>query len=101
MFHKRWNAKIDEPLTYAEAEAAHIKPHSKGGRTDKDNIVMAVKSGVSNYIVKPFNAATMKEKLDKIFNTFPKNIRDLKNIIFYGPSGVGKYTQMLKSIRIL
>ena len=38
-------------------------------------------------------------KLDKIFNTFPKNIRDLKNIIFYGPSGVGKYTQMLKSIK--
>jgi len=34
---------------------------------DKDNIVEAVKSGVSNYIVKPFNAATMKEKIEKIF----------------------------------
>ena len=34
---------------------------------DKENIVEAVKSGVSNYIVKPFNAATMKEKLEKIF----------------------------------
>lgn len=34
---------------------------------DKDNIVEAVKSGVNNYIVKPFNAATMKEKIDKIF----------------------------------
>ncbi len=34
---------------------------------DKENIVEAVKSGVSNYIVKPFNAATMKEKIDKIF----------------------------------
>ena len=41
----------------------------------------------------------LHKKLDKIFNTFPKNIRDLKNIIFYGPSGVGKYTQMLKSIK--
>jgi two-component system chemotaxis response regulator CheY len=34
---------------------------------DKDNIVEAVKSGVNNYIVKPFNAATMKEKIEKIF----------------------------------
>ena len=34
---------------------------------DKENIVEAVKSGVSNYIVKPFNAATMKEKIEKIF----------------------------------
>ncbi len=34
---------------------------------DKDNIVDAVKCGVNNYIVKPFNAATMKEKIDKIF----------------------------------
>lgn len=34
---------------------------------EKDNIVAAVKSGVSGYIVKPFNAATMKEKLEKIF----------------------------------
>ena len=32
-------------------------------KADKDNIVEAVKSGVSNYIVKPFNAATMKKKL--------------------------------------
>jgi len=34
---------------------------------DKENIVEAVKSGVSGYIVKPFNASTMKEKLEKIF----------------------------------
>ena len=34
---------------------------------DKENIVEAVKAGVSNYIVKPFNAATMREKIEKIF----------------------------------
>lgn len=34
---------------------------------DKENIVEAVKSGVSSYIVKPFNAATLKEKIEKIF----------------------------------
>jgi len=34
----------------------------------KENIVEAVKSGVSNYIVKPFTAETLKEKIEKIFN---------------------------------
>jgi two-component system chemotaxis response regulator CheY len=34
---------------------------------DKENIVEAVKSGVSSYIVKPFNASTLKEKIEKIF----------------------------------
>jgi len=38
-------------------------------------------------------------KLEKVFAKFPKKIHDLKNLIFYGPNGVGKYTQMLKSIR--
>ena len=33
----------------------------------KDNILEAVKAGVNNYIVKPFNAETLKEKIDKIF----------------------------------
>lgn len=33
---------------------------------EKENIIEAVKSGVSNYIVKPFTAATLKEKLLKI-----------------------------------
>lgn len=33
----------------------------------KENIVEAIKAGVSNYIVKPFTAEVMKEKLDKIF----------------------------------
>ena len=31
----------------------------------------------------------------------PTDINDLTNIIFYGPSGAGKYTQMLKSIQPL
>jgi hypothetical protein len=38
-------------------------------------------------------------KLEKIFNKFPKKIFDFKNLIFYGPTGVGKYTQVLKAIR--
>lgn len=38
-------------------------------------------------------------KLDKILKKFPQKLCDLKNVIFYGPSGVGKYTQMLKFIK--
>lgn len=32
-------------------------------------------------------------------NNFPHAIQDLKNLIFYGPSGIGKYTQVLSSIK--
>ena len=38
-------------------------------------------------------------KMDKIIARFPNSIQELKNVIFYGPSGIGKYTQMLKSIK--
>lgn len=33
---------------------------------EKENIIEAVKAGVSNYIVKPFTGVTLKEKLQKI-----------------------------------
>jgi two-component system chemotaxis response regulator CheY len=33
----------------------------------KENIVEAVKAGVNNYVVKPFTAETLKEKIDTIF----------------------------------
>ena len=45
------------------------------------------------------NKINLHPKLDKIYEKFPKNINELKNLIFYGPSGTGKYTQMLKSIK--
>jgi two-component system, chemotaxis family, chemotaxis protein CheY len=33
----------------------------------QENIVEAVQAGVNNYIVKPFNAQTLQEKLNKMF----------------------------------
>lgn len=33
----------------------------------KENVLEALKSGVNNYIVKPFTAETLKEKIEKIF----------------------------------
>ena len=35
---------------------------------NKDNIIEAVKAGVSSYVVKPFTADTIGEKLKKIFD---------------------------------
>ncbi len=31
-----------------------------------ENVVAAKKAGVSNYIVKPFNAETLREKIEKV-----------------------------------
>jgi len=45
------------------------------------------------------NRINLHPKLDKIYEKFPKTIQEFKNIIFYGASGTGKYTQMLKSIK--
>jgi len=36
----------------------------------KENIIEAAQSGASGYIVKPFTAATLEEKMSKIFEKF-------------------------------
>jgi two-component system, chemotaxis family, chemotaxis protein CheY len=33
----------------------------------KENVVEALKAGVNNYVIKPFTAETLKEKIDAIF----------------------------------
>jgi hypothetical protein len=48
------------------------------------------------------NAVTqtnLHPKLEKIFSKFPNTLDKLGNLIFYGPSGVGKYSQLLHSIK--
>ena len=45
------------------------------------------------------NRINLHPKLDKIYEKFPKLIADLKNLILFGPGGIGKYSQMLKSIK--
>ena len=49
--------------------------------------------------IKNNTSCSLHPKLNKLYDTFPKNINDMKNIILYGPSGVGKYTQMLSLIK--
>jgi two-component system chemotaxis response regulator CheY len=38
----------------------------------KENVLMAIKAGVNNYIVKPFTAETLKDKIEKIFSALKK-----------------------------
>lgn len=35
----------------------------------KENVVEAIKAGVNNYIVKPFTAEVLREKIEKIFDS--------------------------------
>jgi hypothetical protein len=45
------------------------------------------------------NKFNLHPKLEKIYEKFPTSLNQLKNIILYGASGTGKYTQMLRSIK--
>ena len=41
---------------------------------------------------------TLHPTYKSVYNDFPADIKELRNHIFYGPEGVGKYTQLLASI---
>jgi len=43
--------------------------------------------------------ANLHPKLDKYYKHFPDTADKLGNLIFYGPNGVGKYSQMLFAIK--
>jgi hypothetical protein len=45
------------------------------------------------------NKVSLHPTLKKKFDSFPSEINELKNVIIYGPSGVGKYTQLLLAIK--
>jgi hypothetical protein len=38
-------------------------------------------------------------EISRHYNRFPKKIGDLENIIFYGPTGIGKYSQVLSLLK--
>jgi two-component system, chemotaxis family, chemotaxis protein CheY len=40
---------------------------------EKEKVVEAIKAGVNNYIIKPFTAEILKEKMDKIFERLEAN----------------------------
>ena len=54
-----WNMPNMDGLTLLQTITAEAK---------KENIIAAAQAGASGYIVKPFTAATLSEKLQKIFD---------------------------------
>lgn len=51
----------------ADANLASIPVLMVTAESKKEQIVEAAQAGVNGYVVKPFTAATLKEKIDKIF----------------------------------
>ena len=49
--------------------------------------------------INSLNKLNLHSKLEKVYSHFPDSINKLGNLIFYGPGGIGKYTQMLYSIK--
>lgn len=51
----------------AESELQHLPVLMVTAESKREQIIEAAQAGVNGYIVKPFTAATLKEKIDKIF----------------------------------
>jgi two-component system, chemotaxis family, chemotaxis protein CheY len=56
----------------ADARFKHLPFLMVTAEAEKENIIEAVKSGVSNYIVKPFTGATLAEKIAKVYSNLKK-----------------------------
>jgi two-component system chemotaxis response regulator CheY len=53
----------------ADAALKHLPVLMVTAEAKKENIIEAAKAGANGYVVKPFTAATLDEKLNKIFKT--------------------------------
>jgi two-component system chemotaxis response regulator CheY len=51
----------------ADANLKHIPVLMVTAEAKKEQIIAAAQAGVNGYVIKPFTAATLKEKLAKIF----------------------------------
>lgn len=51
----------------ADQHLKHIPVLMVTAEAKREQIIAAAQAGVNGYVVKPFTAATLKEKLDKIF----------------------------------
>ncbi|MCE9680035.1 chemotaxis response regulator CheY [Shewanella sp. AS1] len=51
----------------ADEKLKHIPVLMVTAEAKREQIIAAAQAGVNGYVVKPFTAATLKEKLDKIF----------------------------------
>ena len=53
----------------ADVALKHLPVLMVTAEAKKENIIAAAQAGASGYVVKPFTAATLDEKLNKIFKT--------------------------------
>ena len=72
-----WNMPNMDGLTLLQQVRAnpalkHLPVLMITAAAKKENIVAAAQAGASGYIVKPFTAATLSEKLNKIFEKLEK-----------------------------
>ncbi len=66
-----WNMPVMTGMDFLKAVRSHPKFKNLPfimvtAEAKKENILEAVKAGVSNYVVKPFTAETLKEKIIKV-----------------------------------
>ncbi len=55
----------------ADDKLKHLPVLMVTAEAKKENIIAAAQAGASGYVVKPFTAATLDEKMKKIFQNFP------------------------------
>lgn len=55
-----------------DAALSHLPVLMVTAESKKENIIAAAQAGASGYVVKPFTAATLDEKLQKIFEKMAK-----------------------------
>ncbi|HKT64285.1 MAG TPA: response regulator, partial [Burkholderia sp.] len=56
----------------ADATLTHLPVLMVTAESKKENIIAAAQAGASGYVVKPFTAATLDEKLNKIIDKMAK-----------------------------
>ena len=56
----------------ADANLSHLPVLMVTAESKKENIIAAAQAGASGYVVKPFTAATLDEKLNKILEKMAK-----------------------------
>ncbi len=57
----------------SDAELKHLPVLMVTAEAEKDKVIAAIKAGVNNYIVKPFTAETLKQKMEQIYQKLYKN----------------------------
>lgn len=69
-----WNMDDIDGLTLLKVLRKHPRTQTlpfimATGRSDQEQVKQAIASGVNNYIIKPYDAATMKKRIEAVIGT--------------------------------